>query len=71
MTALEVSQAKEALAFTIGRSKIKWECAKFRAQSNKVVVERLVAAQEGGKPFMEGVNVKSRVVEPETPVNVL
>jgi hypothetical protein len=55
--------------FQIGKSKILWETAEYKDGPDKVLISRI--AEEGGKPWLMGLNYKSRYISPNTEITLV
>lgn len=71
MTAFDLCALTESVLFKVGNSKIVWEAAHYSDRSDKVVISRIVDAEEGGKAFLLGAAYKQRYLNPDTEVTLV
>lgn len=70
MTLFELAATDGDRKFCIGKSKIIWECATV-IKLDKVRITRVVKSDEGGKPFIMGLNFKMRYANPDSTVQLI
>lgn len=72
-TAFKLCGGNNNPVFTIGKSKVQWESVEYRDKIDKVLITRVVSPIEGGKRHaaLMGLSVKSRYIDPDTPINLI
>jgi len=57
-------------AFRVKGGRVNWESASYK-DCDKVLISRFVNGDEGGKPSVLGLNVKSRYIDPDTKIELV
>jgi len=72
MTAMELCGIQgDCLLFKVGNSNIEWESISYRYNCDKLRIQRLCEAKEGGSCAFLGMNLKEQYITPETIVTVI